>query len=113
MMCILNLRLGRLLTLHSPEDEVLAFLGGDGDTLHRRPSLLWLDGFGVFTMPQRTVACSISLCIYLDGEGRKEDAENAHDARGEKQGGEDEQQDDQEHRYDRGHAQEIDVVLTL
>jgi hypothetical protein len=30
-----------------------------------RPSLWWLDGFGVFTMPQRTVACSIILCIYL------------------------------------------------
>src|SRR5215210_3137025 len=48
------------------DDEILAFFGSDGDILHRRPSLWWLDGFGVFTMPQRTVACSIILCIYLD-----------------------------------------------
>src|SRR5215210_7902245 len=47
------------------DDEILAFFGSDGDILHRRPSLWWLDGFGGFTMPQRTVACSIILCIYL------------------------------------------------
>jgi hypothetical protein len=40
-------------------------LRGDDDILHVRPSLWWLDGCGVFTMPQRTVACSIILCIYL------------------------------------------------
>jgi hypothetical protein len=44
-------------------DEALAYLGGDGDILHVRPSLRWLDGCGVFTMPQRTAACSIILCI--------------------------------------------------
>ena len=55
---------GFRLALH-PKDEVLAFFGGDDDTLHGRPSLWWLDGFGVFTMPQRTAACSIILCIYL------------------------------------------------
>src|SRR5215216_7542178 len=47
------------------DDEALAFLGGDGDILHVRSSLWWLDGCGVFTMPQRTAACSIILCIYL------------------------------------------------
>jgi hypothetical protein len=26
---------------------------------------LWLDGFGVFTMPREMAACSIILCIYL------------------------------------------------
>src|SRR5688572_11640815 len=46
--------------LHHP-DKFLAFGGSDGDTLHWRPSLSWLDGFGVFTMPQGTVACSIIL----------------------------------------------------
>src|SRR3982750_2580440 len=56
---------GFALTLHLA-DEILAFLRGDGDTLHKRPSLLWVDGFGVFTMPQRMAACSIILCIYLD-----------------------------------------------
>jgi len=40
-------------------------LGGDGDILHVRPSLRWLDGCGVFTMPQGTAVCSIILCIYL------------------------------------------------
>ena len=63
-MCILSLRLG-LLSRFIFDDEVLAFLGGDGDTLHGRPSLWWLDGFGVFTMPQGTAVCSIILCIYL------------------------------------------------
>src|SRR5215216_1737740 len=62
-MCILSLRLGFALHL---DDEALAFLGGDGDILHVRSSLWWLDGCGVFTMPQRTAACSIILCIYLD-----------------------------------------------
>ena len=33
-------------------DESLTFGGSDDDTLHRRPSLSWLAGFGVFTMPQ-------------------------------------------------------------
>jgi len=47
------------------DDEVFAYLRCDGDILHWRPSLWWLDGCGVFTMPQRTVACSIILCIYL------------------------------------------------
>ncbi|MBA2692792.1 MAG: hypothetical protein H0U65_09905, partial [Rubrobacter sp.] len=47
------------------DDEALAFRGGDGDILHVRPFLWWLDGFGVFTMPQRTAVCSIILCIYL------------------------------------------------
>src|SRR5215218_6335284 len=61
-MCILSLRLGFALHL---DDEALAFLGGDGDILHVRSSLWWLDGCGVFTMPQRTAACSIILCIYL------------------------------------------------
>jgi putative transposase len=42
-------------------------LWGDGDILHVRPSLWWLDGCGVFTMPQRTAVCSIILCIYLEG----------------------------------------------
>jgi hypothetical protein len=46
-------------------DKVLAFGGGDSDTLHGRPSLWWLDGFGVFTMPQEMAVCSIILCIYL------------------------------------------------
>src|SRR5215217_5494615 len=50
--------------LHHP-DKFLAFFGSDGDTLHWRPSLWWLDGCGVFTMPQGTVACSIILCTYL------------------------------------------------
>src|SRR5215218_3345017 len=52
--CILSLRLGftsrfiiRISSLRSL---------GDGDTLHWRPSLWWLDGCGVFTMPQGTVA---------------------------------------------------------
>jgi hypothetical protein len=43
-------------------------LWGDGDILHVRPSLLWLDGCGVFTMPQRTAVCSIILCIYLEDD---------------------------------------------
>src|SRR5919107_4632008 len=47
-------------------DEALAYLWGDGDILHVRPSLLWLDGCGVFTMPQRAAVCSIILCIYLE-----------------------------------------------
>src|SRR5215212_2096595 len=47
------------------DEEPLAFLGGDGDILHVRSSFWWLDGCGVFTMPQRTAACSIILCIYL------------------------------------------------
>jgi len=51
-------------SLHFPY-EILAFGGGDGDTLHGRPFLWWLDGFGVFTMPRETVVCSIILCIYL------------------------------------------------
>src|SRR5215216_4696073 len=50
--------------LHHP-DKFLAFFGSDGDTLHWRPSLWWLDGCGVFTMPQGTVDCSIILCTYL------------------------------------------------
>src|SRR5215218_5394155 len=50
-------------------DEALAYLGGEGDILHVRPSLCWLDGCGVFTMPQRTAVCSIILCIYLDLPG--------------------------------------------
>jgi hypothetical protein len=53
-------------SLHFPY-KILAFGGGAGDTLHGRPFLLWLDGFGVFTMPQETVVCSIILCIYLVG----------------------------------------------
>jgi hypothetical protein len=57
-------------SLHFPY-EILAFGGGDGDTLHGRPFLLWLDGFGVFTMPQETVVCSIILCIYLDASNRE------------------------------------------
>jgi len=52
-------------SLHFPY-KILAFGGGAGDTLHGRPFLLWLDGFGVFTMPQETVVCSIILCICLD-----------------------------------------------
>jgi hypothetical protein len=55
-----------VLSLHFPY-EILAFGGGDDDTLHGRPFLLWLDGCGVFTMPQETVVCSIILCIYLVG----------------------------------------------
>jgi hypothetical protein len=55
---------GFALALHLA-DEILAFPGSDGDTFHRRPSLPWVDGFGVFTMLQRTAACSIILCIYL------------------------------------------------
>src|SRR5215210_5253204 len=55
---------GSLFALHL-DDEVLAFLRGDGDTLHGRPSLWWLDGFGVFTMPQEMAVCSIILCSYL------------------------------------------------
>jgi hypothetical protein len=51
-------------SLHFPY-EILAFGGGDGDTLHGRPFHWWLDGFGIFTMPQETVVCSITLCIYL------------------------------------------------
>ena len=47
-------------------DEALALLGDNGDILHVRPFLWWLDGFGVFTMPQRAAVCSIILCIYLD-----------------------------------------------
>jgi hypothetical protein len=50
------------------EDEVLAFLWSDSDTLHGRPFLWWLDGCGVFTMPHRAAVCSIILCIYLEGE---------------------------------------------
>src|SRR5215211_8589321 len=53
--------------LHHP-DKFLAFFGSDGDTLHWRPSLWWLDGCGVFTMPQGTVACSIILCTYIGGD---------------------------------------------
>jgi hypothetical protein len=51
-------------SLHFPY-EILAFGGGDGDTLHGRPFPWWLDGCGVITMPQETVVCSIILCIYL------------------------------------------------
>jgi hypothetical protein len=51
-------------SLHFPY-EIPAFGGGDGDTLHGRPFHWWLDGFGIFTMPQETVVCSITLCIYL------------------------------------------------
>src|ERR687897_4847 len=47
------------------DDEVFAYLRCDGDILHVRPFLRWLDGCGVFTMPQRTAACSIILCFYL------------------------------------------------
>src|SRR5918994_1122451 len=50
------------------DDEVFAYLRCDGDILHVRPFLRWLDGCGVFTMPQRTAACSIILCFYLVGE---------------------------------------------
>jgi Transposase, Mutator family len=64
-MCILSLRLGFALHLG---DEALAFFRGDGDILHVRPFLWWLDGFGVFTMPQRTAVCSIILCICLESE---------------------------------------------
>src|SRR5215211_2200531 len=56
---------GFRLALHLA-DKVLALLGGEDDTLHGRSSLWWLDGFGVFTMPQGTAVCSIILCIYLD-----------------------------------------------
>src|ERR671912_2718233 len=49
------------------DDEVFAYLRCDGDILHVRPFLRWLDGCGVFTMPQRTAACSIILCFYLAG----------------------------------------------
>ena len=63
--CILNLRLGFAFALHLL-DEILAFFRSDGDTLHGRPSLWCLDGFGVFTMQQEEMAvCSIILCIYL------------------------------------------------
>src|SRR5215211_4410462 len=55
---------GFRLALHLA-DKVLALLGGEDDTLHGRSSLWWLDGFGVFTMPQGTAVCSIILCIYL------------------------------------------------
>ena len=68
VMCILSLRLGfisRFIALHLG-DEALALLGDNGDILHVRPFLWWLDGFGVFTMPQRAAVCSIILCIYLD-----------------------------------------------
>jgi hypothetical protein len=61
-MCILSLRLG-FASRFIIDDEALAFLGSDGDILHVRSSLWWLAGFGVFTMPQRTAACSIILCI--------------------------------------------------
>jgi hypothetical protein len=61
-MCILSLRLGFALHL---DDEVLAYLGCDGDILHVRPFLPWLAGFGVLTMPQEMAVCSIILCIYL------------------------------------------------
>src|SRR5215211_1874849 len=47
------------------DDEVFAYLRCDGDILHVRPFLRWLDGCGVFTMPQRTAACLIILCFYL------------------------------------------------
>src|ERR671911_900963 len=56
-------------------DEALAFFRGDGDILHVRPFLWWLDGFGVFTMPQRTAVCSIILCFYL--ASRAADTESA------------------------------------
>src|SRR5215210_8340759 len=55
---------GLRLALHF-DDEALAYFGSNGDILHVRPFLWWLDGFGVFTMPQRTAVCSIILCIYL------------------------------------------------
>ncbi len=32
---------------------------------HRRSSLSWLDGLGVFTMPHRAAVCSTILCICL------------------------------------------------
>ena len=51
-----------------PGCEVLAFGGSDSDAPHRRPSLLWLDGLGVFTMPQEMVVCSIILCTYLEDD---------------------------------------------
>jgi len=47
-----------------PGCEVLTSGGSDADTLHGRPSLLWLDGSGVFTMPQEMVVCSIILCTF-------------------------------------------------
>ena len=53
------------------DDEVFAYLRCDGDILHVRPFLRWLDGCGVFTMPQRTAACSIILCFYLDLSGSR------------------------------------------
>src|SRR5215211_6290157 len=55
---------GFRLALHLA-DKVLALFRGEDDTLHGRSSLWWLDGFGVFTMPQGTAVCSIILCIYL------------------------------------------------
>jgi hypothetical protein len=44
-----------------------------------RSSLWWLDGFGVFTMPQRTAACSIILCIYLVSSVGREAREKVFD----------------------------------
>jgi hypothetical protein len=41
-------------------------LGDNGDVLHVRPFLWWLDGLGVFTMPQRKAVCSFILGSYLD-----------------------------------------------
>ena len=55
---------GFRLALHRA-DKVLALFGGEDDTLHGRPFLRWLVGFGVFTMPQEAAVCSIILCTYL------------------------------------------------
>src|SRR5215211_4665293 len=67
--------------LHHP-DKFLAFFGSDGDTLHWRPTLWWLDGCGVFTMPPGTVACSIILCTYLDAQTTLRILTAAWDAKG-------------------------------
>src|SRR5215210_308013 len=48
-----------------PDDEVLAFRGSDGDTLHGRPSLSWLVGFGVFTMQHRAAVSLFNYPVHL------------------------------------------------
>lgn len=47
-------------------DEILAFFRSDGDTLHGRPYLWWLDGFGVFTMLQEEMAVCEVLSNVVD-----------------------------------------------
>src|SRR3712207_6473200 len=57
------------LTLH-PKDELLAFFGEEGDTLHTGGRSLWLTSVVLLRCQKRRTACSIILCTYLVSDRR-------------------------------------------